>query len=373
MRDLYRILGIGRDADQATIRKAFKKLARKYHPDLNKDPKAADRFKEINTAYEVLGDEARRNAYDTFGEASLKPGFDSRQARQWREAAGGFGGGGFGGGGFGGGGFGGGMGGLDIDELLKNFGGRSRQQAPRPRPPSKGADIEQILRCTLEQLVAGEGLVVTVRRPASCGTCRGSGGTGRERCGACSGSGSKKIGPVTFPCVACSGAGHRFQEECSPCEGTGRAMKEENLKVRLPPGVQDGQTIRLKGKGAEGKKQALPGDLLLAVQIQRHSLYERDGSSLRLSVPLTIHEAMAGAQLKVPTLHGAIKVKIPAEATAGQQMRIKGRGLPLKGGKMGDLYLVLQPTPPPSDKKALKLAKSLDSFYAAELREDWES
>ena len=372
MRDLYRILGIGRNADQAAIRKAFKKLAREYHPDLNKDPKAAERFKEINTAYEALGDEARRNAYDTFGEASLKPGFDPGRARQWREAAGGFGGGGFGGP-FGGGGFSG----VDIDELLKNFGGRARTGSGRTgsgrtrRAPTKGADIEQPLRCTLEQLVAGEGLGVTVRRPAACAPCGGSGGKGRERCGACRGSGEKKVGPVTFPCVACSGAGHRFQEECATCEGTGRTMKEEHLKVRVPPGVQDGQIIRLRGKGAEGKKRGGPGDLLLGIQIQTHEWYQRDGTNLRLHVPLTIHEAMAGTQVKVPTLHGPIKVVIPPGTTGGQQMRIKERGLPRKGGKPGDLYLVLQPTPPDESAEAVKLAEELDAFYAVGPRSDW--
>jgi molecular chaperone DnaJ len=365
VRDLYKVLGIGRDADQATIRKAFKKLARKFHPDLNKAEGASDRFKEINSAYEVLGDEQRRNAYDSFGEASLKPGFDPGRARQWREATGGFGGGGFSGGG-------GGFGGVDIEEILKNFGGRQRGPSPRPRPaPTRGADIEQPLRCTIEQLIAGEGITVTIRRPAACTACAGKGGEGRETCGACTGTGDKKVGPVTFPCVACSGAGHRFKSECSTCEGTGRSMKEEHLKVRVPPGVQDGQTIRLRGKGAEGKKRGPSGDLLLAVRIQRHELFERDGSDLRLLVPLTIHEAIAGTRLKVPTLHGAIKVTIPANATSGQQMRIKSRGLPRKGGKHGDLYLVLQPSPPPSSEEALRLAADLEPLYTEDVRSHW--
>jgi molecular chaperone DnaJ len=364
MRDLYTVLGIPRDADQAKIRKAFKKLARKFHPDLNNDPKAADRFKEINTAYEVLGDERRRNAYDSFGEASLKPGFDPGQARQWREAAGGRGGGGFGGGGFGGGGF-------NIDELLKNFGGRS--QAPRqPAAPTKGADIEQQLSVTLEQLIAGEGITVDIRRPSPCQGCNGEGGRGRAKCGACGGSGDKKVGPVTFPCVACSGAGHRFQDECSTCEGTGRAMKVEHLKVRVPPGVQDGQAIRLRGKGAEGKQRQRPGDLLLSVRIQKHSLFEREGSDLRLGVPLTIHEAMAGAQVRVPTLYGAIKVRVPENTDAGQQMRIKNRGLPTTGGKRGDLYLILNPSPPASTAKSLKLAEKLEALYEAPPRAAWD-
>ncbi len=148
-------------------------------------------------------------------------------------------------------------------------------------------------------------------------------------------------------------------------------MKEEHLKVQVPLEVKDGQTIRLRGKGAEGKKGATPGDLLLVIQIEPHEWYERDGANLRLSVPLTIHEAMAGAQVKVPTLQGTIKVKIPEGATAGQQMRIKNRGLPRKGGKRGDLYLVLQPSPPAGSKKALDLAEKLSALYEESPRSAW--
>jgi len=367
MRDLYAILGISSDADQATIRGAYKKLARKYHPDLNKADGADERFKEVSAAYEVLSDEQQRSNYDAFGADSLKQGFNPDAARQWRQATGGRGmDSGFGGG-------------VNIDDLLGAFGGRFRggmgggmggRAAP---PPRKGADIEQRLDCTIEDLLREEKKVVVVRRPSPCGDCGGQGGTGKHSCPACAGTGRTKVGTVHFPCVACSGAGHRFQVECGGCEATGRTMNEERLKIRIPPGVEQGQTIRLRGKGGDGLDGARPGDLLLAIQIEKHTLYEREGTHLLLNVPLTVREAMAGAKVRVPTPNGAIRVNIPAGTVAGTTMRIKGRGLPRSGDKRGDLRLVLQPSPPiTDDAAALSHAEALDAFYEITPRSDWE-
>jgi molecular chaperone DnaJ len=366
MKNLYSILGISKDADQATIRKSFKKLARKYHPDLNKDPGAETQFKEINTAYEVLSDEQRRSSYDTFGEESLKQGFNPDAARQWRQPGGGFGGGD--------GGFGGGA---NIDDLLNAFGGRFGGGRPRgrsqpPPPPPKGADVEQILSCTIEEALSDEKMVVELRRPSPCSDCGGQGGSGKHSCPACAGSGRTKVGEVHFPCVACSGAGHRFQMECSGCEGTGRTMNEERLKVRLPAGVTDGQTIRLRGKGGKGQHGAPAGDLLLTVSITKHALYEQDGVNLRLRVPLTLLEALEGAKVKIPTPDGAILVNIPADTESGTTMRIKGRGLPKSKTSRGALHLELLVQPPPATEESLELARSLDALYTAHPRADWD-
>ena len=371
MRDLYTILGIERDADQATIRKAYKKLARKYHPDLNKDSGADDRFKEVNTAYEILSNEQRRNQYDTFGEDSLRQGFNPDAARQWRQAAGR---GGFGGGDFGGGGFGGGM---NIDDLLNAFGGRFGGGGPRPssapQAPQKAADIEQVLCCTIEDLLSGDKQLVEVRRPSTCSDCGGRGGAGKHDCPACAGTGRTKVGTVHFPCVACSGAGHRFQMECETCVGTGRTMNEERFKVAIPPGLADGQTIRLRGKGAHGQNGQPPGDLLLNILIEDHPLYQRDGTNLKLRVPLTISEAMFGTKIKVPTPDGDIRVTIPAGTTPGSSMRIRGRGLPKDKSTRGDLHLVMAPEPPVTDAaEAEAIAAALDQFYASPLRSEWE-
>jgi len=368
MRNLYTNLGISKDADQATIRKSFKKLARKYHPDLNQDPGAETKFKEINTAYEVLSDEQRRSMYDTFGEDSLKQGFNPDAARQWRQAGGGFGGG-----------FGGGGGGVNIDDLLNAFGGRfgggrgrGRGPSQPPPPPPRGADVEQTLSCTIEEILGDEKKVVELRRPSPCSDCGGRGGSGKHSCPACAGTGRTKVGEVHFPCVACSGAGHRFQMECSGCEGTGRTMNEERLKVRLPAGVTDGQTIRLRGKGGTGQHGAPAGDLLLTVSITKHSLYEQDGANLRLSVPLTLLEAMEGCKAKVPTPDGAIRVNIPASTESGTTMRIKGRGLPKTKTTRGDLHLELIVQSPPATDESLELARTLDSLYTDRPRADWD-
>jgi len=371
MRNLYTILGISKDADQATIRKSFKKLARKYHPDLNKDSGAETQFKEVTTAYEVLSDEQRRSRYDTFGEDSLKQGFNPEAARQWRQAGGGFGGGGYGGGG---GGFGGGV---NIDDLLNAFGGRfgggrGRGPSQPPPPPPKGADVEQILSCTIEEVLGDDKKVVELRRPSPCSDCGGRGGSGKHNCPACAGTGRTKVGEIHFPCVACSGAGHRFQMECSGCEGTGRTMNEERLKVRLPAGVADGQTIRLRGKGGTGQHGAPDGDLLLTVSITKHALYERDGVNLRLAVPLTVLEALEGSKVKIPTPDGAIRVNIPAATESGTTMRIKGRGLPKSKASRGDLHLELLVQPPPATEESLELARSLDELYADHPRADWD-
>ena len=369
MRDLYSILGIPKDADQATIRKAYKKLARKYHPDLNKESGADDRFKEVTTAYEVLSDEQRRSLYDTFGADSLKQGFNPDAARQWRQANGG----GFGGGGFGGGGFGG----VDIDDLLNAFGGRfgggrGRAANRPPPPPPKGADVEQTLTCSIEEALSSEPKVVEVRRPSPCKDCGGRGGTGKHSCPACAGTGRTKVGDVHFPCVACSGAGHRFQSECDRCEATGRSMNIERLKVRIPDGITQGQTIRLRGKGGIGVNGAPDGDLLLTVQFEQHERYDPDGSNLQMVVPLTVLEAIEGAKIKIPTPDGPIRVNIPAGTDSGTVMRIKGRGLPKAKGKRGNLHLVLQIALPNDAEAAQNHAEVLESLYVQHPRADWD-
>jgi len=369
MKDLYSILGIPKDADQATIRKAYKKLARKYHPDLNKESGADDRFKEVTTAYEVLSDEQRRNLYDTFGAESLKQGFNPDAARQWRQATGGGFGGGPGAGGFGAG--------VNIDDLLNAFGGRfnggrGRGPARPPPPPPKGADVEQILECTVEDALSREPKIVGVRRPSPCIDCGGRGGSGKHGCPACASTGRTKVGDIHFPCVACSGAGHRFQAECATCEGTGRTMNEERLKVRLPLGVTQGQTIRLRGKGGTGVNGAPPGDLLLTIHFSSHKQFEPDGAHLKIVVPITVLEAMAGAKVRVPTPDGAIRVNIPPNTTSGTVMRIKGRGLPKADGSRGDLRLVLHVHVPEHGPEAEEAATTLEHLYATSPRSDWD-
>lgn len=369
MRNLYDVLGVPKEADQATIRKAYKKLARQFHPDLNKDPKAADRFKEISAAYEVLEDEGKRALYDEFGESALRPGFNADQARAYKSRFGSGGDGGFGG-------LGGGS--LNFEDLFGNlwgsnrgggggFGGGSR--------PAAGTDVESTLQIGLLDAVRGNTLSVGVRRPGRCTVCNGEGGSGRQTCTRCNGQGRVRLSQGGFqnmaiPCDDCGGSGSVFTTECGACAGTGRTMVEEHLKVHVPPGVTEGQTIRLRGKGGEGRKGGPPGDLLLRVEIQPHPHLKREGADLSLELPLTLNEAMVGGRVEVPTPDGPVRVNVPAGATSGQRLRLRGKGVPTPGGR-GDLYLVLRPTPPiTSDPEALKLVEALDAFYSGDVRAD---
>lgn len=381
MRDLYEALGVARDADQAEIRKSFKKLARQYHPDLNQDPKAAERFKEVSAAYEVLGDESRRALYDEFGETSLRPGFDADQARAFK-ARGGFGGfGGFASGA--GGNFGGGRT-VTFEDLFGDlfgqgrgggggFGGGPGFSSSARRGPARGTDLEGTLKLSLLDVVHGTSAPFAFRRPGHCEVCSGEGGTGKQTCTRCGGLGRIRMGGGSFgdamlPCDACGASGSTFASECAACAGTGRATRDEHLKVRVPPGVEEGQVIRLRGKGGEGQKGGPAGDLLLTVHIERHPFLEREGADLVMEVPISIAEAVKGGRIEVPTPDGPVRVNLPAGAASGQRLRLRGKGVPTSGGR-GDLYLLLRPTPPKGDDpELLKLAEGLDAFYDGDLR-----
>jgi len=305
MRDLYSVLGVSRGADQETVRKAYKKLARKYHPDLNKSAAAADKFKEINGAYDVIGDEEKRKLYDQFGEAATRPGFDAEQAKRWQQAGGM---GGFGRRGassdFGFGGGGGGMGGgVNMEDLLGSMFGGGRRRAPR-----RGADVEQAVRLSLPEALSGSSLSIQ-----------------------------------------------------APGHGV--------LKIRIPSGIYDGGTVRLRGKGRPSPLGGSAGDLLLRIEIEPHPVLRRDGDNLVMDVPLTVHEALVGGPVEVPTLDGNVRVKVPAGLKGGERLRLKNRGMPLKNDRRGDLYLVLRPTlPKTDDPEAIKLAEQLAAFHEEDVR-----
>jgi molecular chaperone DnaJ len=368
MRNLYEILGVAKDADQASIRKAFKKLARRYHPDVSKENDAETHFKEINAAYEVLSDEQRRAWYDEFGEESLKVGFDAERARMYRSASrGGFG-------------FDQGMGGgVSLDELFGSmFGGGGRRHRGWDESVTvrrRGPDMEGSVAIDLLTAVRGGESPIQLRRPESCTTCSGEGGTGKHTCGGCRGTGrvtQNRFGmQAVVLCDQCAGSGSTFSQECSSCAGSGRTTRQRRFDIRIPPGVKDGQVLRLRGLGGEGRGGGPAGNLLVTVHVKEHPHLTRRGDDLELELPITLTEALEGARIAVPTPDGEVKVRIPAGARNGQLLRLKGRGVPRRNGERGHLYLVLRPVlPSTDDPDALELAKALDRFQVEDVRAD---
>jgi molecular chaperone DnaJ len=372
MRDLYDILGVPRTADQAAIRKAFKVLARRYHPDVSKEKDAETRFKEVSAAHEVLSDEQRRAWYDEFGEESLRVGFDADRARQLRAAMGSAGPNPYGGG-------------VSLDELFGSIfgagggpfgeGGHFRggwEESVTVR--RRGPDMESRTEIDLLTAIKGGEVTLQTRRPESCASCQGQGGTGRQTCPACRGQGRITQGrfgmqAVTL-CDECAGSGHTFAQECPACAGSGRVTIARTQRVRIPTGVQAGQVLRLRGLGGEGRGGGPAGNLLLTVHIHPHPLLRRDGADLEMEVPVTLGEALRGDRITVPTPDGEVVVKIPAGARNGQRLRLKGRGVAQSRSPRGDLYLILRPVLPENPSpEALALAEQLDAFLTGLPRE----
>lgn len=345
-KDFYAVLGVPKDADKTAIRKAYRKLARQFHPDANAgDSKAEERFKEISEAYDVLSDDTRRKEYD--------------------EARALFAGGGLGG-------FGGGFrtnGGttFDLGDLLGGglgdlLGGRfggGRRNASR-----RGADVETQVTIDFADAVQGVTLPLRLSTPQPCGTCHGSGarpGTSPRQCATCGGSGqvSRAQGAFAFadPCRDCRGRGVLIDDPCPTCAGSGRSVADRTLSVRVPAGVEDGQRIRLAGRGHPGDGGAPAGDLFVVVHVRPHPLFGRRGDNLTLTLPVTFPEAVLGATVAVPTLDGeTVTVRIAPGTTSGRTLRIKGKGVRRKDGRTGDLLATVEVAVPSKIDGAAKSA-----------------
>ena len=344
-KDFYSILGVSKDAAQDEIKRAYRKLAQKLHPDANPDDASAEgRFKQLSEAYAVIGNEERRKEYD--------------EVR--RIGATGFAGGGpFGTGGqrirvedlgdmFGGG----------IGDLFGNFGGGTRRTTAR-----KGADTSATLHMSFEDAFGGVTTTVSVRGEAACSRCGGNGaepGTSVTTCPTCNGSGqvAQSQGLFAFPqtCPQCRGAGRLVESPCSNCRGRGTESRVRDIKVKIPAGVKDGSTIRLAGKGGPGRNGGPPGDLLVTVTVEPHPLFRRRGNDLLLTVPITFSEAALGTKIEVPTMEAPVTLKIPAGTTSGKSFRVRGRGVVPAKGRPGDLLVkteIVVPSKPSRDVKRL--------------------
>ncbi|MFB7635952.1 molecular chaperone DnaJ [Streptomyces sp. NPDC056149] len=349
-KDYYKVLGVPKDATEAEIKKAYRKLARENHPDANKgDAKAEERFKEISEANDVLGDAKRRKEYDEaralFGNGGFRPGpggggsfnFDLGDL---------FGGaGGAGGSGSGAGGFGGGLG--DVFGGLFNRGGAGTGTRTQPR---RGQDIESEVTLSFTEAVDGATVPLRMSSQAPCKACSGTGdknGTPRV-CPTCVGTGQISRGAgggfsLTDPCADCKGRGLIAQEPCEVCKGSGRASSARTMQVRIPAGVSDGQRIRLRGKGAPGEHGGPAGDLYVVVHVEAHPVFGRKGDNLTVTVPVTFPEAALGGEVKVPTLGGPpVTLKLPAGTPNGRTMRARGKGATRKDGTRGDLLVTIE-------------------------------
>jgi len=373
--DFYEILGIPRDASRDAVKKAYRKLARKWHPDLNPgNAEAEQKFKDISCAYDALGSEEKRKLYDEFGEEGLQAGFDAEKAREYKQWGADFqqqagrGGGGTGFGQY-----------HSYEDLFGDLfgyggGGGGFQEAG----PSRGRDAEHEMTIGLLEALRGFETELVMQKPGECVACHGSGldsGAKMTTCQACGGSGRLNVaeGPMQFtrPCPRCGGHG-TTGKPCSTCGGSGRVMAEERIRVTIPPGVREGSRVRVAGKGEPGRQGGAAGDLYLLVHVKPHPLLKREGDNLHMDVPVTVHEIMAGGSITVPGVDGPLKVKIPPKSQSGQTLRLKGKGaLNTKSRKHGDLMVrLIVKVPRTDDPKALKAAGEMEALYQGDVREN---
>lgn len=346
-KDYYDVLGVERGADEKAIKRAYKKLAMQYHPDRTKGDKAKEeKFKEIQEAYEILGDKEKRAAYDQYGHAAFEQG------------------------GMGGGGFGGGFSGADFGDIFGDMfgdifggGGRGRQRVVR------GEDLRYDIQITLEEAVKGTTKDIQINTLAHCDSCDGTGaekGSKVETCPSCHGSGRIRRQQGFFVteavCPTCHGSGKKIEKPCKSCHGEGRVHKKKNLSVKIPAGVDTGNQLRLSGEGAAGENGAPAGDLYVVIHVKEHHIFERDGNNLYCEVPISFSMAALGGEIEVPTLDGKVKLKIPAETQTGKLFRMRGKGVSsTRSGYEGDLICrVVIETPVNLNKEQKELLEKLE-------------
>ena len=349
-RDYYEVLGISKGASADEIKKAYRKEAKKYHPDLHPGDKEAEaKFKEVSEAYEVLSDSDKKSRYDQFGHAGVDPNY-------------------------GGGGFGGGF--EDFGDIFSNifgggfggFGGGSRRNGPQ-----RGADIRKTIELTFEEAAFGCKKKITLDKMESCDTCHGSGakpGTQATTCSRCGGSGQVTTQTRTpfgymrnvTTCPECRGEGKIIKEPCTTCRGSGKVRAQKTIEIDIPQGIDNGQTMQISGGGEPGSKGGPNGDLLVTIRIKRHSIFTRDEFDVHIEMPITFAQAALGDSIKVPTIHGVVEYDIPPETQTGSVFRLRGKGIPyIRGKGCGDQYVtVIVETPKNLTQKQKELLREFD-------------
>lgn len=374
-KDYYEILGVKKDASKEEIKKAYRKLARKWHPDINPGNKEAEqRFKEISAAYDCLGNDEKKKLYDEFGEDGLRAGFDEKKAREYKQW---------------------GAYGQDAayegdsgdraygryqsyeDVFGDLFGGAGGYEGDfRTRASAKGRDIEYEITIDLLSALKGFETELSLQKIKDCPGCNGSGTDPNStmiKCRTCGGSGRINVanGPIQFtkPCAECHGHGS-IGKPCPQCAGSGRIADTDRIRVTIPQGVKEGSRVRLAGKGEQGLYGGQPGDLYLIVHVKEHPLLRREGDDLFMEAPITVAEAIRGGSIEIPTIDGRIKVKVPPGSQSGQTLRLKGKGATnMKTKTRGELMVkLIIKVPPSDDKEVIEAAESLDRFYKGDLR-----
>ena len=344
-RDYYEVLGVGKNASDNEIKSAYRKLAKKYHPDLNPgDKEAEEKFKEVNEANDVLSDPEKRKRYDQFGFAGVDPNYAAQQ-------------------GGGAGGFGGGFGGVDLGDLFGDifgsggfggFGGFGGSSRANPNAPRKGHDIQASVILTFEEAAHGCSKTVTINRQETCRDCGGSGaehGTSPETCPHCGGRGyvvTQQRTPFGVmqsqqPCSYCGGRGTIIKNPCRTCRGTGKTGARKTLEVRIPAGIDDDQNIALRGQGDAGSNGGPAGDVIVHVTVKPDPVFERDGFDVWVHEPITFSQAVLGAEIEVPTVDGKVAQRIPEGTQSGTKFRLRGQGIQyLNGRGRGDQYVIVE-------------------------------
>ena len=369
-RDYYEVLGVGKNASDNEIKSAYRKLAKKYHPDLNPgDKEAEEKFKEVNEANDVLSDPEKRKRYDQFGFAGVDPNYAAQQ-------------------GGGAGGFGGGFGGVDLGDLFGDifgsggfggFGGFGGSSRANPNAPRKGHDIQASVILTFEEAAHGCSKTVTINRQETCRDCGGSGaehGTSPETCPHCGGRGyvvTQQRTPFGVmqsqqPCSYCGGRGTIIKKPCRTCRGTGKTGARKTLEVRIPAGIDDDQNIALRGQGDAGSNGGPAGDVIVHVTVKPDPVFERDGFDVWVHEPITFSQAVLGAEITVPTVDGKVAYTIPEGTQSGTRFRLRGKGIQyLNGRGRGDQYVVVDVEIP---KKLTKAQRDALKAFEDTLKDD---